>query len=160
MNLLSPIHASPAPLPHRAQRRRLIVTMYVLCPALIGVCWWLHVVVHPAFSFGMLGVTGVLILLWSQLTSRQYLTNVPLGQLDERQQAVRGRAYQKAYHLLTGLLVILGIYVSMGSLTAQWFLPRDFAAWAITFFALTFLITSLPSAMFAWSEPDPADEAA
>jgi hypothetical protein len=158
MNMLSQ-HVTPIdPMPGLAKRRRLIVTMYVLCPALIGVCWWLHLVVHPAFSFAMIGVVGVLILLWSRLISRQYLTNVPLRQLDERQRAVQSVAYRRAYHLLTGLVMVLGLYVGVGSFNAQLFLPRDFPAWLIAFFGLAFLITSLPSAVFAWTEPDPQDE--
>lgn len=159
MIMLSQNISSVPPIPSRAQRRRLIVTMYALCPALIGVCWWLHLVVHPAFSFAMMGVVVVLILLWSRLISRQYLTNLPLNQLDERQQAVRGQAYQTAYRILTGLVIfLLGLYVSIGSFNAQWFLPRDFFAWIIVFFGLAILITSLPSAVFAWTEPDPQDE--
>ena len=158
MNMLSQHISSVHPLPGRAQRRRLIITMYVLCPVLIGVCWWLHLVVHPAFSFAMIGVAVVLILLWSRLISRKYLTNLPLNQLDERQQAVRGHAYQTAYRILTGLVMLLGLYVGIGSFNAQLFLPRDFWAWMIAFFALVILITSLPSAVFAWTEPDPQDE--
>jgi hypothetical protein len=160
MNLLSPIRSSAAPLPKRAQRRWLIVTMYVLCPALIGGCWWLHVVVHPAFSFAMLGVVGVLLLLWNRFAgSKEYLTNLPLSHLDERQLAVRGQAYQRAYQILTGLVLVLGLYVGLGSFNTQWFLPRDFFAWLILFFGLTILITSLPTAVFAWSELDLSEEA-
>jgi hypothetical protein len=47
MNMLSQHISSVPPLPSRAQRRRLIISMYALCPVLIGVCWWLHLVVHP-----------------------------------------------------------------------------------------------------------------
>jgi hypothetical protein len=158
MNMLSQ-HVSPTtPMPSRAQRRRLIVSMYVLCPALIGVCWWLHLMIYPAFSFAMIGVVGVLILLWSRLISRQYLTNVPLRLLDERQQAVQSQAYRRAYQILTGLIMVLGLYVGVGSFNAQLFLPRDFPSWLIAFFGLAFLITSLPSAVFAWTEPDLQNE--
>ena len=158
MNMLSQ-HISTVPsIPSRAQRRRMIITMYALCPILIGVCWWLHLVVYPAFSFAMVGVAVVLILLWSRLISRQYITNLPLNQLDERQQVVRGKAYQTAYRILTGLVMLLGLYVGIGSFNAQLFLPRDFWAWIIAFFGLAILITSLPSAVFSWTEPDPQDE--
>ena len=103
----------------------------------------------------MMGVVVVLILHWSRLISRQYVTNLPPNQLDERQRAVRGQAYQTAYRILTGFVILLGLYVSIGSFNAQWFLPRDFFAWIIVFFGLAILITSLPNAVFAWTEPDP-----
>ena len=152
--------ANGAKMPRRAQRRRLIVTMYVLCPVLIGLCWWLHLVVHPAFSFAMMGVVGVLLGLWGLFSgSRQYLTNLSLDQLDERQQAVRGLAYQRAYHILIGLLMVLALYVAAGSFNAQWFPPNDFSVWLLVFFGLVILLTSLPGAVFAWSEPDLPDEA-
>jgi len=159
MNLFPLICTSGAKMPRRAQRRRLIVAMYVLCPVLIGLCWWLHLVVHPAFSFAMMGVVGVLLWLWSFFSrSRQYLTNLPLDQLDERQRVVRGLAYQRAYHILIGLLMVLALYVAAGSFNTQWFPPNDFSVWLIVFFGLAILLTSLPSAVFAWNEPDLLEE--
>ncbi len=85
-----------------------------------------------------------------------YAADVLDSRLDERQRQVRDHAYRVAYYGLTLLFGVLSLFVmyAAGS-NAGWQSIQDMALllpW------LTFLPGSLPTAVVAWTEPDPPEE--
>ena len=99
-------------------------------------------------GFGLLGV----------LQARQVLFLGSVGMMDERQQAVRDRAYYSAYRGLS--LVVLGgiLYLARGQFRRSQ--PVELARSEVLLLAggLLLLIVTLPSAIMAWTEQDPPED--
>ena len=141
------------------QRRVLVLTeyaglfSYLTVTVFMDDTWWL-----------LLAFVGVvaMVLIHSQLLVRftQKIANKEDAELDERQTAVRDNAHRTAYQIL-GSAIIVGL-VLLQMLTTG---PLGFRPWtpqlSIRSIVLPVLTTilwmyvSLPTAVIAWTEPDP-----
>ncbi len=90
----------------------------------------------------------------------------PTSTLDERQQAVRNRAYRSAYLILFALVtVVVGgaiLAFTTGNLVAsQWLAHPDRHPTVLTGFGVIVLqlASLLPTAIIAWNETDTPNEA-
>lgn len=106
------------------------------------------------FSFAALGALGFLFTAYAPTHVSHGLkveTGPQDGALDERQEAVWGRASRKAYTVLLAVLPIVTVY-----LIFVWPLLRLPGEEALTLLSVAvFLLTlSLPNAIVAWTEPD------
>jgi hypothetical protein len=84
------------------------------------------------------------------------ITGKPDAELDERQVQLRNRVYYLAYGLLS---IILGVglfywYIATDAARLELWLPRSSFEAAAVFWGLLILLSSLPTAVLAWLEPD------
>jgi hypothetical protein len=79
--------------------------------------------------------------------------NAPDAQLDERELALRNRAYQRAYTLIgCGALLAL-IYVQLafdGDDRLRWWLPASYEEASRLFWGVFLVAVTLPAALLAW----------
>jgi hypothetical protein len=146
----------------RTTRRAAVVVALLAYPVLVAAWVGLQAAGVPALVWGA-AVVAILAVLGAVArglyTWQHSLANQPDAMLDERQVAIRDRAYLVAYRLFaTGVtfsLVAIGVgadvldpVVALSFDTVQPFF------WAATYYALV-----LPSAAVAWSMPEaPADD--
>jgi hypothetical protein len=145
----------------RSNRRIVVASTYasyfVLCisSGLAHNGSWLWI----AIAVALIGIAGVTLGVgWFALTDLVREYGFPgdsrlFASRDERQTGVRHRAFVRAYGILTAVLCA-------GSVC--WTIAPNLGLWTITieyrnqiFFGLIFFATTLPSAVIAWTEPDP-----
>jgi hypothetical protein len=79
--------------------------------------------------------------------------------LDERQQAFRNKMYLLAYQILGALVMVLALYGYIAADSKSLWLPKSELELQAVFWGVWVLVTTLPSALVAWLEPDPLEEA-
>jgi hypothetical protein len=141
----------------RAGRRRVVAALYgalaatVVAMAIPNVprssAWWL--------PFAMVLLASILVTIGSAVVL--YRTGQRLGddedaKLDERQRAVRDRAYLRAYRMVGTLLIVLVQYMVIAP-GFGWPLPER-VHWAILSWSVMLFTVTLPSAILAWTEPE------
>lgn len=99
-------------------------------------------------SFGILRVARVGRAIADDLDTR----------LDERQIAQRNSAYLDSYRFVAGLVLLGVIWIALGTDLDYWWIPTTFHERNAIFWGLFIYLTSLPSAILAWREPDRHDE--
>lgn len=111
----------------------------------------LMVVSGLAIVFGVVGV----------LQSRRVLLPGSIGMLDERQQAVRDRAYFTAYRVIS-LLVVAGVsYLALVRLRRLDTIELARSDFLLLAGGIVLLLLTLPSAIMGWTEQDiPEDSGA
>lgn len=141
----------------RSIRRGLVVFMYASFLAfLVGLY-----VANGTFTPPLAGITlaaGVVALVaWVRLLwAPGFVGDLTDHHLDERQRAIRDRAYRNSY-LITVTLVLVGALIAMywsGS-DDQWSqlrIPGRFLPW------FAFILGTLPTAVIAWTAPDEPEE--
>lgn len=82
------------------------------------------------------------------------LANDSDARLDERQRAVRDRAFRCGYALLGGAVVLAASYLAL-ALDFGWPLPRSAGAIQLVIWTVVVATTTIPTAVLAWTEPDP-----
>jgi uncharacterized membrane protein len=142
----------------RAQRRVLVLATAIGLPGLYA---WngltatsAPLAIEAAVSALLLCMTlagGTLIWMWTR-------NRVDLdAALDERERQVRDRVYVRSYQVLgtvvTAIVVILGLMTAFGSPVTL-----DFMAVAPFIVGNAIYYPTLPSLVYAWSEPDPLPE--
>ena len=157
----APSRFSWAVRPMARSRRRLLVLATYLCFAVFLVVMYRGYTAEPRWP-GLLGLVAVILFVATAaafmrlVTAPGYAADTLDRPLDERQRLVRDRAYRLAYYVLTLLFGAL----SLGALYAA----SNDDAWSsvrvATLFVpwLTFLPGSLPTAVVAWTEPDPPED--
>ncbi|WP_424950436.1 hypothetical protein [Deinococcus sp.] len=151
----------PVPVP-RTSRRRLVLESYLgfalfalltmVLPPLFRAQGWPNFLVPVA----VLPLAIMVIRCSYRLLQPQRLgiADGADAMLDERQLLLRGRAYLNAYRVL-GLLIMLGLlYISLAA-DQGWPMPHGYPAWNLLYMAALLLSLTLPSALLAWTEPDP-----
>jgi hypothetical protein len=148
----------------RATRRVAVLVAALAFPLLVLAWYGLRAAdAHPIiWAAGVIGAVVILAASARGLYTWQHaLANQPDATLDERQVAIRDRAYLIAYRLFaTGVtltLLVLGIGADvLDPVIAVTFDTVQPFFWAATYYALV-----LPSAAVAWSMPEapPDDEA-
>lgn len=151
---------TPRPMP-RGQRRLLVIASYIGFAAFMTVMYF-GAFATPRWPLG-LGVLAVLLfgataVAFVQLVRAPgYAADTVDARLDERQRQVRDRAYRFAYYALTILFGALSLaFMYAAGNDAGWQSIRDMALllpW------LTFIPGSLPTAVVAWVEADPPEDA-
>ena len=144
----------------RQSRRRALVLVWALCCAAV-------------ITLALLGVTGIV---WFALFAVLLGTDVVLflathrvadfstPKLDERQQALRNRAYRTAYLLIAGgSIVAVGTSVLLATGTSvgvDWLAHSGQHVAVLTSMGVVVLqlLCLLPTALVAWTEPDEPGE--
>lgn len=154
----------PVPVP-RASRRRLVLGSYLgfalfvaltlsLPPLFRALSWSKYLVLLPVLPLVSLVVWCSFRLLQPQ---RLGISDGTDELLDERQRLLRGRAYLNAYRVLGLLFMLLLLYISL-AVDQGWPMPHGYSAWNLLYMAALLLSLTLPSALLAWTEPDPPTE--
>lgn len=159
MNPLADAIPSQGWLAARAHRRLLVVSTYTgLILGAVGDIFarWNSGSGLPALSMaGLLffaGAAGSLVLVV------RFSQGARDPQIDERQRAVRDRSYRLAYQVLIAGYCIILFGVSFLQLAFEYDLVAGLASSSTTVMSfLLILLMTLPSAMAAWSEPDPPE---
>lgn len=146
----------------QAKRRLFVTLMYTSYIAIAILPGFARAQSGPFAMLGLLAVgTAGLVLFgcWLALTGllREYGSPGDtrlFTSRDERQTAVRHRAFVRAYAILAALLCVACVYATIAFDAGLW-LP-DANSRRPILFGLIFLCASLPSAVIAWTEPDPA----
>lgn len=140
----------------RTRRRLLVTAMYLCLAAYAGLVslgearWW------AMLSFGPLLVAVVIHFRYVLPVAREANKKSP-SRLDERQLAIRDRAYYHAYRILGAFFVLLIIYAMLVTLSdsMRLLVPTTGAQFSGVIFASTLLVASLPASIMAWIAPDP-----
>lgn len=143
----------------RASRRHLVAATYGGYLALVGVgivlgrlgAGWASL---PPILFGVAGFVGWLVLRRAMGTT----ADLPDAALDERQRAVRDRAYVVAYRFVGALFFLAAVYGGLAWDSGRLWLPGDWVAIQAIVWSVFLLVTTLPSAALAWDEPEPVGE--
>jgi hypothetical protein len=135
-------------------RRVLVVLMYTL-PLF-------SLIVHLVFSNTLF--TGIVIALaiastllcWAWVVGASgAISDLPDEYLDERQRSRRDHSYRLSYIYFAGGMAIFAIYLFFAADASKLNLPMPQKADAIWWFWLVlYPALSLPSAVYAWAEPD------
>lgn len=157
----TPLSAPSSSLPRRVRRR--YVVLYTLGYFGMLLFWLLGSSLHAVWLFVPAALCALVFLVsfarifygvqpWNVANQRD-------PDLDERQQAVRNRAYFFAYNVLSAVLGVALLYWYFAG-DLGWWLPRSDAGRVAIFWTLLLALISLPSAFVAWLEPDPPLEPA
>lgn len=149
-----------ARIPPRLTRRRDVVLLFAGYP--LGT-WALFQLLAGNRWFGLAHIGWVLLLLIGLAIPRvgrvgKAIADDADARLDERQLALRNSAYTDAYRFVSGLVLIGCIAIALGSDLRQPWVPTGYEEWNAIVWGLFIYLTSLPSAILAWREPDRAEE--
>lgn len=135
-------------------RRALVVAMYTIPTAAL----LLRITVTTGWFSSLAGWAAVLLTLlcWGWVVgATRSAAELPDDYLDERERSTRDRSYRLAYACFTGAigLAVLYLYFAVDAPRLQLPLPSA-ASSTLWFWAVFYPAMSLPSAMYAWLEPD------
>ncbi len=146
----------------RRRRRGSVVALYgsyVLCCVSVAIAAIATTPIAQAVG-GVLLLTGVAGACYGVVTllGRTFVNapNVRDAALDERQRARRNEALARAYPVIGMFAAVSLLYMIAGD---AWPALRNFTVIEALFWAIFLLAISLPSAIIAWTEPDPIAEA-
>lgn len=151
----SPTTPAFQPVP-RAVRRTLILAAYL---GYLGMVLAWSLLDPPARWFLVLPLGLIAVVAGGGLLMPQILgvSDGADAMLDERQTALRNRAYLNGYRVLGALTILAALYCMLAQ-GAGWWLPRTDLALQAVFWGVWLLVTTLPTALLAWTEPDSGDE--
>lgn len=151
----------------RRRRRKIVAVMYLSLVAFTSSglagptledavgewVWWLLI---PPIVFGVLLTFIALAMLRSSI---QNLADGNVEELDERQRLVRYLAHHRSYKILAFLTIISMSYLMLAIqiYPERLWLPKGNEFYYVNMAVLCLLI-SLPTAVIAWTEPDPEPE--
>lgn len=149
----------------RAARRRRVVALYAGFTALFPSYAFAHAAHDLAGKMAWLAVVsiafGCFCYGFYTLLQRTFINspNVPNDAVDERQLDRRNRAVFVAYRALAMATAVVPLWLLVATTAERWGWLRDpsllaFASWGLLLTGVT-----LPTAILAWSEPDPIEEA-
>ncbi len=145
----------------RATRRRRVVALY----AGFAVFFPTYAIAHAAHDLtskiGWLAITGIAFGCFCYgfytLLQRTFINspNAPDDAVDERQLDRRNRAVFVAYRALAIATAVVPLWLLVATTAERWAWLRDpnllaFASWGLLLVGIT-----LPTAILAWTEPDP-----
>jgi hypothetical protein len=132
--------------------RWMILAMYAAYPAGIALLEAAESV--PAQAVGLVFVTASFLLaarLWRSPWWRP--GNAPDRMLDERELALRNRAYQRAYTLVCSVTLLTLIYLQLAfdaDDRVRFWLPASYGEASRLFWGAFLLLVTLPAALLAW----------
>jgi hypothetical protein len=80
---------------------------------------------------------------------------LPDQYLDERERSTRDRGYRLAYIYFAGAITVIALYLYLVVQAPRLGLLLPSASGVLWFWPVLYTALSLPSAMYAWPEPDP-----
>lgn len=139
--------------PTRIARRAIVLTCY-LGAIIMALGWTLEqplrwFVVIP-FGFTCILTMGSLLM--------PYALGVSDGgdeMLDERQQQARNLNYLNAYRILGLLTMFMALYWYIATDSGRFWLPKTSYEINVVFWGVMLVCITLPTAIAAWTEPDP-----
>lgn len=138
-------------------RRRLVIAMYGIPSIAIG-----SQILFPSLFSSLILLVSVIptLICWAWVVgATRAVGDMPDEYLDERERSTRDTSYRLAYAYFTGAIVLLGLYVYFAVDAPRLGLPLPtLSSSSIWFPTLLYSALSLPSAMFAWLEPDPVED--
>jgi hypothetical protein len=149
------IQNKSAPLKRNA-RRAIVLTCY-LGAIIMAFGWTLE---QPLRWFVVIpfGIASI-------LTMASLLMPYPLGvsdggdeMLDERQQQARNLNYLNAYRILGLIVIFTALYWYIATDSGRFWLPKTSYEINVVFWGVMLLAITLPTAIAAWTEPDPMFE--
>ena len=137
----------------RIARRAIVLTCY-LGAIIMAFGWTLE---QPPRWFVMIPF-GFACILAMGLLLMPYLLGVSDGgdeMLDERQRQARNLNYLNAYRILGLLVIATALYWYIATDSGRFWLPKTSYETNVVFWGLMLLCITLPTAIAAWTEPDP-----
>ena len=146
-----------------SQTRRRVLVAVALASYPVFVAAWLGLpavgVVGVPWAVGVLAALAVLVVAnLAVYRFRRAMAQAPETQLDERQVAVRDRAYLEAYRIFSALVMAVLLIVGITPDAIDRPLQVTYDAVQPLLFGVILYGIILPSAVVAWGEPD-LDEA-
>lgn len=144
----------------REQRRRLVLGAYMGYVGVV-ILWSISTALSSGWFFAAaLAVGALMVYCYTRLLFKGgfwLLANAPDAQLDERQRYARDNAYRLAYAYASSavMLALLYWYFASDIQKVKLWLPSTENELLATFWGFWLLLTTLPSAVLAWIEPDP-----
>lgn len=140
----------------RARRRLLVTAMYLGLAAYAGAIafwgdrWWVLLFVVPLLGSFAIYFRFILPI------AKEVNKKAP-KKLDERQLAVRGRAYYRAYRIIGTLFLAVVAYAMIAAEieVVRLPFPRTGTQFSGLILASTILYATLPASVMVWIEPDP-----
>ncbi|GAB3643189.1 hypothetical protein [Spirosoma arcticum] len=136
----------------RAQRRIAVVLQLISYPLLFSIASLLGIWPSVSTLLALIGLAGISAYLYHNTGLWQF-GNAPDDQLDERQVQTRNQAYRLAYIGVSGLVVLLLIYLALAN-DLRLLVPRGFDQVTPFFWTIWTFVMVLPSAILAWTESD------
>jgi hypothetical protein len=149
------------PIPSRARRRGAVLAAYLGYAAVVGLFWLRGTFDTPAWTLALAPVAGLVAVvgLSTFCFGRIWVVaNAPDADLDERERSVRDRSYRQSYLLVAGAFLLTAVYGAIGYDTGLLWLPRTWNELQAIMGGVLLLTVTLPPAVVAWTEPDPAGE--
>jgi hypothetical protein len=150
------LRPAPSRLPQRSRRA------IVLAAAAASAAALLTVALLPPDSLGvsiakLVAASGSVLGFGYAMTRSMtwYLGNAPDTALDERERAIRDRAYFKAYGTFAGLAIATAFYLLDLGPDLGLPVPAHYDAWWAIVWAFVMLGLGLPAGFVAWDLPDP-----
>ena len=78
--------------------------------------------------------------------------------LDERQLKLRNQTYLNAYRVLGTLVMLTALYAYIAADSGTWWLPKSSLELQAVFWGIWLVALTLPTAIAAWTEPDPLED--
>jgi hypothetical protein len=150
-----------APFARRSQRRALVLVWALCCLGALALALWAVTGIIWFVLFAVLVVTDLML-----VTATHRVADFATRGLDEREQAVRDRAFRTAYLLLAGtsvaaLSVSLLLLLTGTTVETAWVAHARQQVALLSSMGLVVLqlLCLLPTALVAWSAPDDPGEA-
>lgn len=153
--------------PDQRRRRLAVLVMYLFMALFLGAFTGFSTLENiPGVWRWLMAACSIVLLL--QLGSAFYalrdvtgdVANQRGNDLDEREHAIRDRAYYRAYKILSSIaLCVLFYYViALDSNVLPLRVPQAEGSRMAVFLCAFLLVTTLPTAILAWDEPDLEEE--
>jgi Na+-transporting methylmalonyl-CoA/oxaloacetate decarboxylase gamma subunit len=149
--------------PSQTTRRRYVIGLYGGYLATVGL-WALA----DGLGLPILFVGVVLSLLFFTVSFMQLashnkyrpwdITTRNDDELDERQLPLRNQVYYYAYQIIAQIAIVSLLYWLAATQWFNWWVPQTGREISATFFAGVLVVTTLPTSVWAWLEPDPIGE--
>jgi hypothetical protein len=142
----------------QGRRRGSVLLLFLGYGSAVALALWPRVEREVVWSV-LLGALGLVALLglFGLLRARRVLIQGS-GVLDERQRGVRDRAYFVAYRFLSAVASVVAVYLCLAGV--GWISALHLTGTAAVLLAggMVLLSLTLPSAIIAWTEPDPPED--
>ena len=145
----------------RRRRRAAVLATYLGYAALVGSFWlngaadlprWTAMLPIAAGAALLAGLTTVFVGAWWDRA------NQVDAALDERERAVRDRAYRSSYTVVGTLCVTTVVYAAIAADSGRGWLPSTSNEWQAVVWGVLLLVMTIPTAVLAWTEPDPVPD--
>lgn len=146
-----------APLISRSIRRFLVLGCYFGYLGLIIAWIFLPQPIRSIFTL-LIGLFSILCFAALLMPNLIGVSDGQINLLDERQQQFRQMMYPRAYQILSGIFLLVCLYVFIAADAEVLWLPKTELERQAVFYGIFLVISTLPTALIAWLEPDSPSE--